>query len=80
MRFEAKNYRLKRFEDQEVKGSRLVLPRKIVDIPMDMTVDEKLTVSFTAIIVGASFDVDRKTGELIRTHKIRILDAEVDFS
>ncbi len=80
MKFEAKNYRLKRFEDQEVKGSRLVLPRKIVDIPMDMTVDEKLTVSFTAIIVGASFDVDTKTGELIRTHKIRILDAEVDFS
>ncbi len=80
MKFEAKNYRLKRFEDQEVKGSRLVLPRKTVDIPMDMTVDEKLTVSFTAIIVGASFDVDTKTGELIRTHKIRILDAEVDFS
>ncbi len=80
MKFEAKNYRLKRFEDQEVKGSRLILPRKIVDIPMDMTVDEKLTVSFTAIIVGASFDVDIKTGELIRTHKIRILDAEVDFS
>lgn len=79
MKFEAKNYRLKRFEDQEVKGSRLILPRKQVDIPMDMTVDEKLTVSFTAIVVGASFDVDRKTGELIRTHKIEILDTEVEF-
>lgn len=79
MKFTAVNPRLKRFEDQEVKGSRLILPRKTVDIPMDMTVDEKLTVSFTAIVVGASFDVDTKTGELIRSHKIEILDTEVEF-
>ncbi len=78
MRFEAVNHKLRRFEDQEVLGSRLVLPRKSVEIPMDMTVDEKLTISFTAIVVGASFDVDRKTGKLIRTHKISIIDTEVE--
>ena len=69
---------LKRFEDQEVTGSRLVIPRTIVDLPMDMTVDEKITISFTAIVVGASFDVQKKTGELIRAHKISILDTEVE--
>ncbi len=79
MRLFAVNHKLKRFEDQEVHGSRLILPRKQVDIPMDLTVDEKLTVTFTAIVVGASFDVDRKTGELIRSHKISILDTEVEF-
>ena len=71
MKFEAVNHRLKRFEEQDVKGSRLVLPR-------DLTVDEKIEVTFKAIVVGASFDVDRRTGELIRSHKIRILDAEVE--
>lgn len=79
MKFFAVNHKLKRFEDQEVHGSRLILPRKLVDIPMDLTVDEKLSVSFTAIVVGASFDVDKKTGELIRTHKIDIIDTEVEF-
>ncbi len=78
MKFEAVNHRLKRFEEQDVKGSRVGLPRKIVDIPMDLTVDEKIEVTFKAIVVGASFDVDRRTGELIRSHKIRILDAEVE--
>lgn len=78
MIFEAQNYRLRRFEDQEVSGSRLVLPRKTVDIPMDLTVDEKMEVSFKAIVVGASFDVDARTGQLIRTHKIKILDTEVE--
>ncbi len=78
MRLFAVNHRLKRFEDQEVSGSRLVIPRTVVDIPMDMTVDEKITITFTAIVVGASFDVTKKTGELIRTHKISILDTEVE--
>lgn len=79
MIFEAQNYRLRRFEDQAVAHSRLILPRKIVDIPVDLTVDEKMSVSFKAIVVGASFDVDEKTGELIRTHKIKILDTEVEM-
>ncbi len=78
MRLFAVNHRLKRFEDQEVSGSRLIIPRTIVDIPMDMTVDEKVTITFSAIVVGASFDVNKKTGELIRTHKISILDTEVE--
>ncbi len=78
MRLFAVNHRLKRFEDQEVAGSRLVIPRTVVDIPMDMTVDEKITITFSAIVVGASFDVNKKTGELIRTHKISIIDTEVE--
>lgn len=78
MRLFAVNHRLKRFEDQEVTGSRLIIPRTIVDLPMDMTVDEKITISFTAIVIGASFDVNKKTGELIRSHKISILDTEVE--
>ena len=78
MRLFAVNHRLKRFEDQEVSGSRLIIPRTIVDIPMDMTVDEKLTISFSAIVIGASFDVNKKTGELLRSHKINILDTEVE--
>ncbi len=78
MRLFAVNHRLKRFEDQEVTGSRLIIPRTIVDLPMDMTVDEKVTISFTAIVIGASFDVNKKTGELIRTHKISIIDTEVE--
>jgi hypothetical protein len=61
-----------------VAASRLILPRLTVDIPTDLTVDEKLEVTFRAIVVGASFDVDTKTGELVRTHKIRILDTEVE--
>jgi hypothetical protein len=79
MRFEAVNHRLRRFEDQEVSASRLIIPRKTVDIPTDLTVDEKIEVTFKAIIRGASFDVDKKTGELIRTHKIEILDADVEM-
>jgi len=78
MRLFAVNHRPKRFEDQEVSGSRLIIPRTIVDIQMDMTVDEKITITFSAIVVGASFDVNKKTGELIRTHKISILDTEVE--
>lgn len=78
MRLFAVNHRLKRFEDQEVSGSRLIIPRTVVDLPMDMTVDEKITITFSAIVVGASFDVNKKTGELIRTHKISILDTEVE--
>jgi hypothetical protein len=78
MMFEAVNHRLRRFEDQDVAASRLILPRLTVDIPTDLTVDEKLEVTFRAIVVGASFDVDTKTGELVRTHKIRILDTEVE--
>jgi len=76
--FEAVNHRLRRFEDQDVAASRLTLPRVTVDIPTDLTVDEKLEVTFRAIVVGASFDVDAKTGELVRTHKIKILDTEVE--
>lgn len=79
MKFEAVSHRLRRFEDQEVSASRLILPRKTVDIPIDLTVDEKVEVSFTAIIRGASFDVDKKTGELIRTHKIEIIDTDVEL-
>jgi hypothetical protein len=78
MMFEAVNHRLRRFEDQDVAASRLTLPRVTVDIPTDLTVDEKLEVTFRAIVVGASFDVDAKTGELVRTHKIKILDTEVE--
>jgi hypothetical protein len=78
VRLFAVDHRLKRFEDQEVSGSRLIIPRTVVDIAMDMTVDEKVTISFTAIVVGASFDVNKKTGELIRTHKINIIDTEVE--
>jgi hypothetical protein len=78
MIFQAVNHRLRRFEDQEVSASRLILPRKSVDIPMDLTVDEKLEVTFVAIVCGASFDVDQKTGELIRTHKIKIIDTDVE--
>lgn len=78
MQFDAVNHRLRRFEEQDVSASRLILPRKTVDIPMDLTVDEKLEVIYTAIVVGASFDVHHRTGELIRTHKIRILDTEVE--
>lgn len=79
MKFEAVSYRLRRFEDQEVSGSRLIIPRKTVDIPIDLTVDEKIEVSFKAIIRGASFDVDKKTGELIRSHKIEILDTDIEM-
>lgn len=78
MIFYAKNHRLRRFEDQEVSAAKLMIPRKKVDIPIDLTVDEKIEVSFKAIVRGASFDVDRKTGELIRTHKIEILDTDVE--
>jgi hypothetical protein len=78
MIFEAINHRLRRFEDQEVVASRLLLPRKTVDIPMDLIVDEKVTVTYIAIVCGASFDVHHRTGELIRTHKIKIVDAEVE--
>jgi len=78
MKFVAQDHRLRRFEDQEVSVSRLILPRKLVEIPMDLTVDEKIEISFTAIVVGASFDVNAKTGELVRSHKIRITDSEVE--
>lgn len=78
MQFEAVNYRLRRFEEQEVAASRLLLPRKTVEIPMDYTVDEKLEITYVAIVCGASFDVHHRTGQLIRTHKIKIVDAEVE--
>jgi hypothetical protein len=78
MKFEAVSYRLRRFEDQEVAASRLIIPRKTIDIPIDLTVDEKIEVTFKAIICGASFDVDKKTGELIRTHKIDIFDTDIE--
>lgn len=79
MIFEAVNHRHRRFEDQDVAAAKLILPRRTIDIPIDLTVDEKIEVTFKAIICGASFDVQKKTGELIRTHKIDILDTEVEM-
>ena len=78
MILEAVTYRLRRFEDQDVAESKLIIPRRIIDIPIDLTVDEKIEISFKAIICGASFDVSKKTGQLIRTHKIDIIDTEVE--
>lgn len=78
MILEAVSYQFRRFEDQEVASSRLLIPRRIVDIPLDLTVDEKIEVTFKAIVCGASFDVHKKTGQLVRTHKIEIIDTEVE--
>lgn len=69
--------RAKSFEDEPVQVYTLVIPGKTMDLDIPLLLHEKIEITFTAQVQGVHHDVDGRTGQLKRQHKIVIDATEV---
>lgn len=72
MEFEARRTRPQKFEEQEIKGYRLKLGAKTLDLDFPLLMDEKVEIVITGQVLGVHMDTNRTTGALIRNHVIVI--------
>ena len=60
------------FDGQPVHEDQIIIPRKTMDLPMPILLDEKVQITISAIVTEVRHVVDKRTGRLIRKHVLEL--------
>ena len=77
MRFEARGRTPKTFEEQEIHAYAINIGSRTLDLDFPLLLDEKVDITLKGVVVGVHYDVNQKTGQLVRKHVVKIDSTEV---